>query len=871
MNIPSVYDPKQVEEKWYEHWEKEGFFHSEPDQREAYSIVIPPPNVTGVLHMGHMLNNTIQDVLIRRARMQGKNACWVPGTDHASIATENKVIGMLAEQGIRKEDIGREKFLEHAWEWKEKYGGIILKQLRKLGASCDWERTRFTMEEDLSQAVQETFVELYNKGLIYRGARMVNWDPERLTAVSDEEVIYEEVESKLYHVRYPIQGTDEFVTIATTRPETILADTAICVNPEDERYQHLIGKTAVVPMVNREIPIIADEYVTMEFGTGCLKVTPAHDENDYNLGIKHNLEVIDIIDDHGKLNEKAGFFIGEDRFDARDLMAKELDKLGLLAKVEGYQNKVGLSERSKAVIEPKLSTQWFCKMKDLAGPALESVLSGDIQFHPKKFENVYRHWLENVQDWCISRQLWWGQQIPAYYAPDGSYAVALTAEEALTKLQEKNPELTLDQIRQDDDVVDTWFSSWLWPISVFDGFKDPNNADYNYYYPTSTLVTGHDIIFFWVARMIMAGIEFKGKIPFKDVYFTGMVRDKQRRKMSKSLGNSPDALELIEKYGADGVRVGLLMSSPAGGDLLFDNSLCEQGSKFANKIWNALRLIRGWEVTDEREQSVAVKQANEWFDSRFNEVLNEVNQQFDQFRLSEALTAIYRLIWTDFCSWYLECIKPGYQQPIDRASYNQAIEQLEKCMRLLHPFMPFLTEEVWHQITDRENQDCVVINAWPEAGPVNEELNKHFAAMTDVTSEIRTFRKKQNLASHKPLSLFVKADKLPEVNELLAKLNNLETMEAQSESPEKAFTFVSGALEYAIPMEGAVDLEAELAKIESELGYARGFLKSVEKKLSNERFVQNAPEQVVASERKKQADAQAKIEALEAQMASLKK
>ncbi len=845
------------------------FFQSTPDEREPYTVVIPPPNVTGVLHMGHMLNNTIQDVLIRRARMQGKNACWVPGTDHASIATEAKVVKKLAEEGIRKEDIGREKFLEHAYEWKDKYGGIILEQLKKLGASCDWDRTRFTMEPKLNSAVQEIFVDLYNKGLIYRGVRMVNWDPQGLTAVSDEEVIHTEENSKLYYVSYKLVDSDEKVTIATTRPETILADTAVCVNPNDERFKHLHGKKVIIPMVNREVPIIVDEYVDLEFGTGCLKVTPAHDENDYSLGLKHKLEVIDIIDDHGKLNDKAQFFVGEDRFEARKNIVTELDSMGQLEKVEDLQNKVGRSERTNSIIEPKLSTQWFVKMEELAKPALAAVLEGDINFHPKKFENVYRHWLENVKDWCISRQLWWGQQIPAWYAPNGAFAVAKSAEEALEILRKEDSALNLNDLTQDEDVVDTWFSSWLWPISVFDGFE--NTEDYNYYYPTSTLVTGHDIIFFWVARMIMAGLEFKKEIPFKDVYFTGMVRDKQRRKMSKSLGNSPDALELIDKYGADGVRVGLLLSSPAGGDLLFDDSLCEQGRNFANKIWNSLRLIKGWEVAD-IEQPAHSNLAVEWINAEINSELVNIEKSFSEFRLSEALMSIYRLIWDDFCSWYLEIVKPAYQQPIDSTTYNYTIILFERINSLLHPFMPFLTEEVWHAINERSDKDCITVNAWPIAGEINENLLADFNQATQVITETRTFRKKQNLAQKNSLNLSVKLNSRwnSEFDSVLIKLCNIENLSYVESKVEGAYSFIANSNEYFIPLEGSIDVEAQRTKLEEELKYTQGFLSSVMKKLGNERFVNNAPAKVVEIEKNKMADAESKIKVIEEQLASLK-
>jgi|TARA_B110000037_G_scaffold50918_1_gene62516 valyl-tRNA synthetase len=870
MELSSKFSPENVEDKWYKHWIEQKFFSSTPDEREPYTVVIPPPNVTGILHMGHMLNNTIQDVLIRHARMQGKNACWVPGTDHASIATETKVVQKLAEEGIKKEEIGREKFLEHAFEWKDKYGGIILDQLKKLGASCDWDRTRFTMEPSLNEAVKEIFVDLYNKNLVYRGVRMVNWDPEGLTAVSDEEVNHTEENSKLYYVSYKMVGSDEKVTIATTRPETILADAAVCVNPNDERFKHLHGKKVIIPLVNREVPIILDNYVDLDFGTGCLKVTPAHDENDYNLGLKHKLEVIDIIDDHGKLNDKAQFFIGEDRFEARKNIISKLDAMGQLEKVEELQNKVGRSERTNAIIEPKLSTQWFVKMEKLAEPALAAVLDGEINFHPKKFENVYRHWLGNVKDWCISRQLWWGQQIPAWYAPNGALAVANNAEEALEILKKENAELTLSDLKQDEDVVDTWFSSWLWPISVFDGFEK-DSKDFEYYYPTSTLVTGHDIIFFWVARMIMAGLEFKGKIPFKDVYFTGMVRDKQRRKMSKQLGNSPDALKLIEEYGADGVRVGLLMSSPAGGDLMFDDALCTQGRNFSNKIWNSLRLIKGWEVAN-IEQPAHSKIAIEWFQSKFNKDLIDIEKQFGEFRISEALMTTYRLVWDSFCSWYLEIIKPAYQKPIDRKTYDSSIKIMEDLMSILHPFMPFLTEEVWHALAERKDEECIVVNSWPNGTAVNENTLTDFEQATEIITELRTFRKKQNLAQKISLNLSVKQNSAwnNDFDILVSKLCNIETLNYVEEKLEGAYTFIVKSNEYFIPLEGTIDVEAERKKLEEELKYTKGFLIGVSKKLSNERFVSSAPEKVVAIEKKKMADAESKIKVIEDQLASLK-
>ena len=873
MALSSKYNPVEVEDKWYSLWMEKGFFHSEPNpEKEPYTIVIPPPNVTGVLHMGHMLNNTIQDVLIRKARMEGKEACWVPGTDHASIATEAKVVAMLKEQGIDKRDIGREKFLEHAWEWKEKYGGIILEQLKKLGASCDWDRTRFTMEKELSHSVIEVFVDLFNKGKIYRGIRMVNWDPQGMTAVSDDEVIYKEVASKLYYVDYEIEGGEGTVTIATTRPETILGDTAVCVNPNDERYRHLKGKSVKVPLINRVIPIIEDDYVSMEFGTGCLKITPAHDINDYEIGQRHNLESIDVIADNGTLNEAAQILVGEDRFIARKKIAKLLEESGQLNKVEDYTNNVGFSERTDAVIEPKLSMQWFLKMDEITIPALENVMNDNIQFHPAKFKNMYRSWMENVRDWCISRQLWWGHRIPAWYLPDGQIVVAENDEKALELAREKsgNPDLRAEDIRQDEDVLDTWFSSCLWPISVFDGLYKPGNDDIKYYYPTNDLVTAPEILFFWVARMIIWGYEYMGEKPFRNVYLTGIVRDKQGRKMSKSLGNSPDPLELIKQYGADGVRTGMLFSSPAGNDLLFDIKLCEQGRNFANKIWNAFRLVEGLEVIDgENEDN---KLSMDWFEAKFNAALAQVEDHFEKFRISDALMTIYKLIWNDFCSWYLEMIKPPYGDPIDRATYDRTIGFFEKLMKLLHPFMPFISEEIWHEIGEREENDCIIVASWPEKSAFDQNLIDGMDEVFEVISNIRNLRSSKQISPKNALSLFIKTEnkeKLEPFRPILSKLANLDAIDYRDEKVENSSSFIIKGDEFFVPMEGMVDSDQEKEKLLQELEYTRGFLAGVEKKLSNERFVNNAPEKVVEIEKNKKKDAEAKIKALEESLASL--
>lgn len=874
MEIPKNYDHKEKDQSCYQYWQDQGFFHSEPDEREAYSIVIPPPNVTGVLHMGHMLNNTIQDVLVRRARLLGKNACWVPGTDHASIATEAKVVKRLEERGIKKADLSREDFLKHAWEWTEEYGGTILRQLKRLGASCDWERTRFTLEDDLSEAVIEVFIDLFNKGLVYRGVRMINWDPKAQTALSDEEVIHKEVQSKLYYVKYQIEGSQDTLTVATTRPETILGDTAICINPTDERHTHLKGKRAIVPLIGRSIPIIEDEYVSLEFGTGCLKVTPAHDINDYELGLKHNLPSIDILNDDGTLSEKAQLYVGEDRFAVRKQIAKDLDAKGSLEKVEDYQNKVGLSERTDAVIEPKLSLQWFLNMKEMAKPALDHVMDGTINFYPENTKNTYKHWMENIKDWCISRQLWWGHRIPAFYYGEGptDFVIAKTAEEALVLAKEKSgkAELTVAELRQDEDVLDTWFSSWLWPISVFDGFKNPDNKDINYYYPTNDLVTAPEIMFFWVARMIMAGYEYKNLPPFKNVYYTGIVRDKQRRKMSKSLGNSPDPIDLIEKHSADGVRVGMLLSSPAGNDLLFDESLCEQGRNFSNKIWNAFRLIKGWEVSADAEVTEVAEVADRWFASAFQKALKEINSNYDKFRMSDALMGSYRLAWDDFCSWYLEMVKPEFGKPIAQATYDKVVHRLENLLRVLNPFMPFITEEIWQLISDRDEKDSLMVNHWPEEEKV-EDLTGDFEESQQLISEIRNLRKSKNISFKEQLELKVIAasNKVEQFYPVVKKLTNLSSIDEIADKVEGSISFVIGRNEYFIPMGNQIDVEAEKQKIQEEIQYNEGFLKSVEKKLSNERFVSNAPEKVVAMEKQKQADAQAKIELLKSQLASL--
>ena len=871
--LATKYNPADVEEKWYAYWLKNGLFKSKPDGREPYTVVIPPPNVTGILHMGHMLNNTIQDILVRRARMEGKNACWVPGTDHASIATEAKVVNKLAAQGIKKSDLSREEFLKYAWEWKEEHGGIILKQLQKLGASCDWDRTAFTMDEIRSESVLKVFVDLYNKGLIYRGVRMVNWDPKALTALSDEEVIYKDEHSKLYYLRYFIEGEDKYIIVATTRPETILGDTAVCVNPNDPRYSFLKGKKVIIPLVNRVVPIIMDDYVDIEFGTGCLKVTPAHDVNDYMLGEKYNLPSIDIFNDNGTISEAGGLYVGMDRFDVRKQIAKDLQKAGLLEKVEDYDNKVGYSERTNVVIEPKLSMQWFVKMDKLAAPALDAVMKDEIKFHPDKFKNIYRHWMENIKDWCISRQLWWGHRIPAYYLPQGGFVVAATPEEALNLAREKSgkADLQMSDLRQDEDCLDTWFSSWLWPISLFDGINNPGNEEINYYYPTTDLVTAPDIIFFWVARMIMAGYEYEHKLPFRNVYFTGIVRDKIGRKMSKSLGNSPDALELIKNYGADGVRMGLMLAAPAGNDILYDDALCEQGRNFNNKIWNAFRLVKGWNVDETLPQPQTAAIAVEWFDAQLNRTLEEVKDLFGKYRLSEALMAIYKLFWDEFSSWYLEMVKPAYQQPIDHKTYDATLRYFDALLRMLHPFMPFITEELWQHLYDRKEGESIMTARMPEPQPVDMEIINRFETTKLVVAGIRTIRLQKGIANKEQLTLQIIGAHDHSNDCILTKMTNLTTIETIEEKDPAAASFRVHATEYAIPMSNAIDVEAELKKLEAELKYAQGFLKTVMGKLGNERFVQNAPEAVVAMERKKKADAEEKIKSLEESIAALKK
>lgn len=876
MEIPNKYNPTAVEQKWYDYWMKNNYFHSEPNEKTPYTIVIPPPNVTGVLHMGHMLNNTIQDVLIRRARLKGLNACWVPGTDHASIATEAKVVAKLKAEGINKEDLTREEFLKHAWEWTDKHGGIILEQLKKLGASCDWERTKFTMDKELSDSVNKVFVDLYNKGQIYRGYRMVNWDPEAKTTLSDEEVIYEEKQGNFYHINYQVAGSNEVVTIATTRPETLLGDTAICINPNDERYAYLKGKKVLVPIANREIPVIEDDYVDMEFGTGCLKITPAHDQNDKVLGEKHGLEVIDIFNDDATLNENGLHYQGKDRFVVRKEITKELESLGVLVKVEQHLHKVGTSERTKAVIEPKISAQWFLKMEDIVKPALKAVLEDeDIKLYPKRYNNTYRHWLENIRDWNISRQLWWGHQIPAFFYGEGveDYVVANTIEEALPLAKEKsgNAALTVEQLKQDPDALDTWFSSWLWPISVFDGINHPNNPEINYYYPTNDLVTGPDIIFFWVARMIFAGYEFRDAKPFSNVYFTGIVRDKQRRKMSKSLGNSPDPIELMEQYGADGVRVGLLLSSAAGNDLLFDEELCAQGRNFSNKIWNAFRLIKGWEVSETEEQPLASKIALEWYEAKFQKVLAEIEVSFEGYRLSEALMSIYKLVWDDFSSWLLEMIKPNYGSPMDATTYTKVIALLEDNLKLLHPFMPHLTEEIWQHIKERTAEEALIIATYPTVKPINEDLINDFITASEVISGIRTIRKDKNISFKETINLSVlnKDNTTTSFDAVIIKLGNIDQLNYVDSGVEGALSFRVNSNEYFVPMSGNIDVAAEIEKIKEELKYTQGFLLSVQKKLSNEKFVNSAPEAVVNAEKKKEADALAKIATLESSLKSL--
>ncbi|QBA20617.1 valine--tRNA ligase [Chryseobacterium indologenes] len=871
MQISEKYNPQETEQKWYNYWLENKYFHSEPNDKPPYTVVIPPPNVTGILHMGHMLNNTLQDVLVRRARMRGFNACWIPGTDHASIATEAKVVAKLKSEGINKSDITREEFLTHAWDWTHKYGGTILEQLKKLGCSCDWDRTRFTMEDKLSQQVIKSFVDLYNKGLIYRGYRMVNWDPEAKTNISDEEVIFKEQNGKLYFLKYKIEGSEEFLSVATTRPETIFGDTAVCINPNDERYAHLKGKNVIVPIVDRVIPIIEDEYVDIEFGTGALKITPAHDINDYEIGQKHQLKMIDALDDDGNLNEHGLHYAGKNRFDVRKQIAKELEEKDLLLKAEDYVNKVGTSERTGAVIEPKVSVQWFLKMSEIAKPALDVVMDDEVKFYPEKFKNTYKHWMENIRDWNISRQLWWGQQIPAYYYGEGEndFVVAETKEEALELAKQKtgNSDLTAENLKQDDDALDTWFSSWLWPMSVFDGLLDPENKDINYYYPTSDLVTGPDIIFFWVARMIMAGLEYRKEVPFKNVYFTGIVRDKQRRKMSKSLGNSPDPLELMDKYGADGVRVGILLSSAAGNDLLFDEDLMLQGRNFMTKIWNAFRLINMWNHED-KPAIETDNQAIEWFENKLNKTIAEINDQFEKFRISDALHLIYKLIWDDFCGWYLEAIKPNYGEGISKEVYNKTIYFFEELMKLLHPFMPFLTEELWQMISERSIDEALVIAQQKEAGQFDENIIKNFETAAELISGVRNYRQTKGISPREAAEIYTNAAEF--ANEaVVRKLANVSEIHFGQKTDKPSFTFLVGATEVSIPLSENLDLGEEKAKTEEELKYLKGFLISVEKKLSNEKFVANAKPEIVEIERQKQKDAQDKIAILEEKLKSL--
>ena len=875
MELASKYNPADVEGKWYQYWLDHKLFSSKPDGREPYTVVIPPPNVTGVLHMGHMLNNTIQDILVRRARMKGKNACWVPGTDHASIATEAKVVNKLAKEGIKKTDLTREEFLKHAWAWTDEHGGIILKQLRKLGASCDWDRTAFTMDDTRSASVIRVFVDLYNKGLIYRGVRMVNWDPKALTALSDEEVIYKEEHSKLYYLRYKVEGEDgRYAVVATTRPETIMGDTAMCINPNDPKNQWLRGKKVIVPLVNRVIPVIEDDYVDIEFGTGCLKVTPAHDVNDYMLGEKHNLQSIDIFNDNGTISEAAGLYVGMDRFDVRKQIEEDLQAAGLLEKVEAYTNKVGFSERTNVPIEPKLSMQWFLKMQHFADMALPPVMNDQLRFFPPKYKNTYKNWLENIKDWCISRQLWWGHRIPAYFLPAGGYVVAETPEKALELAREKsgNADLQLSDLRQDEDCLDTWFSSWLWPISLFNGILDPDNDEIKYYYPTSDLVTGPDIIFFWVARMIMAGYEYRGDMPFRNVYFTGIVRDKIGRKMSKSLGNSPDPLELIDKYGADGVRMGMMLAAPAGNDILFDEALCEQGRNFNNKIWNAFRLVKGWNVSAEAEQPECSRVATAWFQATLDKTIAELDDLFGKYRLSEALMLVYKLFWDEFSGWYLEMVKPAFGSPIDKKTYEQTLSFFDCLLRLLHPFMPFITEELWQHLADRNPGESLMVQLVPEAKTFDSELLARFETVKEVIGGIRTIRLQRNIPQKEQLAFeIVGKNPVAELNAVIAKLCNLSEISEVSAKSEGAAAFLVGTTEYAVPLGSLINVEEELKKLENDLKYQEGFLQSVLKKLGNEKFVSKAPASVIEMERKKQADAETKIAALRESIAALKK
>ncbi|NLK92188.1 MAG: valine--tRNA ligase [Bacteroidales bacterium] len=861
MELATKYNPTDIESKWYQYWIDHALFASKPNDKEPYTIVIPPPNVTGVLHMGHILNNTIQDILIRRARMQGKNALWVPGTDHASIATEAKVVNKLAEEGIKKTDLTRDEFLKHAWDWTEKHGGIILHQLRKLGASCDWSRTAFTMDEERSISVLKVFCDLFEKGKIYRGVRMVNWDPQALTALSDEEVIFKEQQGKLYYLKYKVVGEDAYAVVATTRPETIMGDTAMCIHPNDAKNAFLKGKKVIVPLINREIPVIEDEYVDAEFGTGCLKVTPAHDVNDYMLGEKYNLPSIDIFNDNGTLNEHGCQYTGMDRFDVRNKIEQDLLAAGLLEKVEPYTNKVGYSERTNVPIEPKLSMQWFLKMEDIAKPALDAVMTDDVKFYPAKYKNTYRHWMENIKDWCISRQLWWGHRIPAYYLPEGGYVVALTEQEALEKAQKMNPSLTLADLRQDEDCLDTWFSSWLWPISLFNGITEPNNEEIKYYYPTSDLVTGPDIIFFWVARMIMAGYEYENKQPFNHVYFTGIVRDKLGRKMSKSLGNSPDPLELIERFGADGVRMGMMLAAPAGNDILFDESLCEQGRNFNNKIWNAFRLVKGWEVADIPQPESAVV-AIKWFKAQLAKTITEVDDLFSKYRISEALMAVYKLFWDEFSAWYLEMVKPAYQQPIDKVTYEATLQFFEELLLVLHPFMPFITEELWQSIYTRQDGESIVVQLQSKASEYDEELIVRFEKIKEIIAGIRTIRVQKNIPNKETLPLQIVGEHNSFFDLILLKLGNLRSIEHVNEKTDTSVAFLVGTTEYAIVLGNLINIEDEIKKIETEIRYLEGFLQSVVNKLSNERFVANAKPEVVDAERKKQLDAESKISTL---------
>ncbi len=872
MELATKYTPEEVENKWYKYWEDKGLFHSEPDARKPYTIVIPPPNVTGVLHMGHMLNNTIQDVLIRRARMKGMNACWAPGTDHASIATEAKVVNRLAEQGIKKTDLTRDEFLRHAWDWTNEHGGIILKQLRRLGASCDWKRTAFTMDETRSKSVIKVFCDLYDKGLIYRGVRMVNWDPKALTAISDEEVVYKEQQGKLYYLRYKIAGEDKYAIVATTRPETIMGDTAMCINPKDPKNQHLHGKKVIVPLVNREIPVIEDEYVDIEFGTGCLKVTPAHDINDYMLGEKYHLPSIDIFNDNGTISEAGGMYVGMDRFDVRKQIVEDLQKAGLLEKIEDYTNKVGFSERTNVAIEPKLSMQWFLKMDRLAKPALDVVMNDEVKFYPAKYKNTYKHWMENIKDWCISRQLWWGHRIPAYYLPQGGFVVAETAEQALekAKIQSNNPNLTLDDLRQDEDALDTWFSSWLWPISLFDGINHPDNPEIAYYYPTADLVTGPDIIFFWVARMIMAGLEYQHKIPFKNVYFTGIVRDKLGRKMSKTLGNSPDPIMLIEKYGADGVRMGMLLTAPAGNDLPFDEAICEQGRNFNNKIWNAFRLVKSWKVEDLPQPDYA-RQAIEWFKNKIYKTQAEIDDLFSKYRLSEALMTVYKLFWDEFSAWYLEMVKPAYGQPIDRNTYDTTLAFFDHLLKLLHPFIPFITEELWQALEPRKDGESIMYAQWPELGCIDETLINDFENTKEIIAGIRTIRLQKNIANKVALELYVKGQYQPTWNAIIEKISNIQSIrQLEHELDVNTANFLVGTTEFIVPIGDMIDKDKEIEKIEADIKYYEGFLLSVMKKLGNEKFVAHAKPEVVELERKKKSDAESKLATLKESLNKLK-